>query len=73
MDMDLEESPESMETPMIGMISRKRLKKELRRDEIEELYLTTIRQTNDDTEISISAQDTSDVPDWIQKEYRSVL
>ena len=73
MDMDMEESPESMETPMIGMISRKRLKKELRRDEIEELYLATIRQTNDDTGISISAQDASDIPDWIQKEYGSVL
>ena len=39
MDMDME-SPESMET--IGMISRKRLKKELKRNEIEELYLTMI-------------------------------
>src|SRR5208282_4165313 len=43
MDMDTE-SPESMETPTIGMISRKRLKKELRRNEIEELYLATIRE-----------------------------
>jgi hypothetical protein len=72
MDMDMEESPESMETPMIGMISRKRLKKELRRDEIEEIYLATIQQTNDDTGI-ISAQDANDVPDWIQKKYGSVL
>ena len=31
------------------MISRKRLKKELKRDEIEELYLATIREANDDT------------------------
>jgi hypothetical protein len=44
MDVDMKESPESMEIPMIGMISRKRLKKELRRDEIEELYLAMIRQ-----------------------------
>src|SRR5438046_2255246 len=51
-DMDTE-SPESMET--IGMISRKRLKKELRRNEIEELYLATIHETNDSTEVSISA------------------
>jgi hypothetical protein len=68
-DMDMEESPESMETPMIGMIFRKRLRKELRRDEIEELYLATIRQTNDDTEIGISAQENpNDVHDWIQKD-----
>jgi hypothetical protein len=64
MDMDMEESRESMETPMKGMISRKRLKKELRRDEIEELYLAMIRQTNDDD---------TDVPEWIQKEYGLVL
>ena len=30
MDMDCEESPEDVETPTIGMISRKTLKKELR-------------------------------------------
>jgi hypothetical protein len=42
MDMDMKESPESVESPMIGMISRKTLKKELRRDQIEELYLATI-------------------------------
>jgi len=41
MDMDMDmESPGNMET--IGMISRKRLKKELKRNEIEELYLATI-------------------------------
>jgi hypothetical protein len=49
MDMNTEESPDSMETPTIGMISRKRLKKELKHDEIEELYWTTIREANDIT------------------------
>jgi hypothetical protein len=72
--MNTDESSESTETPMIRMISRKRLKKELRRDEIEELYLATIRQTDDDDPgINISAQDARDVPKWIQKEYGSVL
>ena len=73
-DMDTEESPESMET--IGMISRKRLKKELKRDEIEELYLATIREANDDTGISISAstvQQLDEIPDWIRKDYGTVL
>jgi hypothetical protein len=51
MDMDCE-SPEDMETPTIRMISRKTLK-ELRHDQIEELYLARIR--DDDTEIGISA------------------
>ena len=41
-DMNLEESPGNVETPMIGMISKKRLKKELRCNEIKELYLATI-------------------------------
>ena len=70
-DMDMEESPDSVETPMVGV---KTLKKEIRRDQIEELYLTTIRHANDDMGISISTQEEpSDVPDWIQKEYGSVL
>jgi hypothetical protein len=73
MDTDMEESPESMETPMRGMISRKRLKKGLRRDQIEELYLATIGQMNDDTGINFSDQDASYVSDWIQKEYGPVL
>ena len=67
MDMEVSENPE---TPMIGMISRKRLKKELRRDEIEELYLAMIRET-DNTEINISAS--QNIPDWIRKEYETVL
>jgi hypothetical protein len=74
-DMDMEESPGSMETPTIGMISRKRLKKELKRNEIEELYLATIREANDNTD-SISAslvQEPGDIPNWIQKDYGSVL
>jgi hypothetical protein len=44
-DMDMDESLESVEN--IRMTSRKRLKKELKRDQIQELYLATIRQTND--------------------------
>ena len=72
-DMDTEESPGSMET--IGMISRKRLKKELKRDEIEELYLATIREANDVTDdISASTvQKLDEIPDWIRKDYGTVL
>src|SRR5436190_2305932 len=73
MDTDMDESPDSMET--IGMISRKRLKKELKRGEIEELYLATIREANDDTD-SISAsmvQKLDDIPNWIRKDYGTVL
>src|SRR6266496_3551504 len=57
------------------MISRKRLKKELKLDEIEELYLATIREANDDMD-SISAstvQKLDDIPNWIRKDYRTVL
>ncbi|TMC19484.1 MAG: hypothetical protein E6J34_15270 [Chloroflexi bacterium] len=74
-NMDMNESPESTEIPTIGVISRKRLKKELKRDEIEELYLATIKEANDDT-ISIAAstvQKLDDVPDWIRKDYGTVL
>ena len=74
----MEESPDSMET--IGMISRKRLKKKLKRNEIEELYLTTIREandvTNDNDMDSISALTVlklDEIPDWIRKDYRTVL
>jgi hypothetical protein len=68
-DMDMEESPGNVGTPMIGMISRMRLKKELRRDQIEELYLATIQNFNNDAETNISANG----PNWIKKEYGSVL
>ena len=58
------------------MISRKRLKKELKRGEIEELYLATIQEANDVTddnmEISISAstiQKLDEILDWIRKDY----
>ena len=73
-DMDMDESPGNTET--IGMISRKRLKKKLKRDEIEELYLATIREANNDTGISISAstiQQFDEIPDWIRKDYGTVL
>ena len=74
-DMDMEGSPGSMETPIIGMISRKRLKKELKRNEIEELYLTTIREANDDmNNISTSTiQQLDDIPNWIRKDYETIL
>jgi hypothetical protein len=73
MDMDTDESPENTET--IGMISRKRLKKELKRNEIEELYLAMIREANDSTD-SISAstvQQLDEIPDWIRKDYGTIL
>ena len=77
MDMDTESSG-SMET--LEMISRKRLKKELKRGEIEELYLTTIREVNDviddNMEISISAstvQKLDEIPEWIRKDYGTIL
>jgi hypothetical protein len=77
-DMDTDESPESTET--IGMISRRRLKKELKRNEIEELYLATIREANDvpnDGWNSISTASTvqqfDEIPSWIRKDYGTVL
>jgi hypothetical protein len=67
-DMDMEESPGNVETPMIGMISRKRLKKELKHNQIEELYLATIQNVND-----YAKTNTANGLNWIQKEYGSVL
>ena len=75
-DMD-RELPGSTET--VGMISRKRLKKKLKRGEIEELYLATIREANDvtnDIMDSISAstiQKLDEIPEWIRKDYEIVL
>jgi hypothetical protein len=78
-EKDMDESPGNMETPTIGLISRKRLNKELRRKEIEELYLATIQEaddvTNDHTD-SISAsivQQLDEIPSWIRKDYGTVL
>ena len=75
--MDMDEPPGNME--IIGMISRKRLKKELKHDEIEELYLATIREANDvtnDIMDSISAstvQKLDEIPEWIRKDYGIVF
>jgi Reverse transcriptase (RNA-dependent DNA polymerase)/RNase H-like domain found in reverse transcriptase/Integrase zinc binding domain/Chromo (CHRromatin Organisation MOdifier) domain/Aspartyl protease len=73
-DMDCE-SPGSVETPTIGRISRKTLKKELRQNQIEELYLARIQENNDAAVFTVapSVQEFGDIPDWIRKEYRTVL
>ena len=58
------------------MIFRKRFKKELKRDEIEELYLITIREINNDMRISISTsiiQQLDEIPDWIRKDYETIF
>ena len=63
-DMNMNESPGN--TEIIEMISRKRFKKKLKHGEIEELYLATIQETNNDMEISISAstiQQLDEIPD----------
>jgi len=71
---DIGKSPGNMEIPTIGMISRKRLKKELKRDEIEGLYLATVRETDDTDSISASTvQQLDSIPNWIRKDYRTVL
>ena len=73
MNMDMDESPGN--TEIVGMISRKRLKKELKRDEIEELYLTTIQEANDNTN-SISASTVrklDEILEWIRKDYETIL
>ena len=49
------------------MISRKRLKKESRKNEVEELYLAMIREISDDEDAQASA------PEWIQKEYGEIF
>ena len=71
---DTGKSPGNMEIPIIGMISRKRLKKELKRNEIEELYLAMVRGTDDMDSISASTvQQLDSIPNWIRKDYRTVL
>jgi hypothetical protein len=54
------------------MIFRKRLKKEIKCDEIEELYLATIQETNDTDSISASTvQRLDEIPNWIRKDYET--
>ena len=77
MNMDMDES--SGNTEILGMISRKRLKKELKCGEIEELYLATIQEVNDvtnDEMNSISASTVrklDEIPKWIRKDYGIVF
>ena len=76
-DMDMDEPPGNME--IIGIISRKRLKKEFKHGEIEEFYLATIREANDVTNditdsISVSTvQKLDEIPEWIRKDYGTIF
>jgi len=67
-DTSSEESLRNAETPMIGMVSKKRLKKELRREQIDELYLAMVQEVPGQ-----EVPEKEKVPNWILEEYGTVL
>jgi hypothetical protein len=76
LEMSMKKLSDGIKTPTIAMISKKTLKKELRRNEVDELYLARIQQTPEaqtEKEITINSDEDSNIPEWINKEYSEVF
>ena len=64
-DIELPLVKDNDETPSISMISRSRLKAEIRKNEITELYLATAKTADEPSNTT--------TPDWIKNEYSDVF
>jgi transposase InsO family protein len=78
LNMSSEETMNGMKTLTIATISRKTLKKELRYNRVNELYLVMIRQVSEDKKgkgkgISICSFKNKKIPEWIEKEYGEIF
>src|SRR5437667_7496430 len=78
LDMSSEEKLNGIKTLTLATISRKTLKKELRYNRVNELYLTMIREVLKDEEgkregISICPFENKKIPEWIEKEYGEIF
>ena len=76
LSISTEETVDSTKISTIAMISRKILKKELRHDRVDELYLAMVKEIPEDKKgkgISISLSENDKIPDWIKKEYGAIF
>src|SRR5205814_116135 len=78
LDISSEEKLNGIKTLTLATISRKTLKKELRHNRVNELYLTMIREVLEDEEgkregISICPFENKKIPEWIEKEYGEIF
>ena len=76
LSISMEETVDSTKISTIAMISRKTLKKELRHDRVDELYLAMVKEIPEDKKgkgISISLSENDKIPDWIKKEYGAIF
>ena len=64
-DIELPLVKDNDETPSISMISRSRLKAEIRKNEITELYLATAKTADEPSNTT--------TPDWIKNKYSGVF
>ena len=65
-DLELPVVKERTETPRISMITRSRLKADIRRNEITEMYIATVKLGDTD-------RSSSKFPEWVNKEFSDVF
>src|SRR5437762_8344826 len=76
LDISSEEMSNDMNTLTIATISRKTLKKELRHNRVNELYLTMIRNVSEDKKEGGTSGylfEKNRIPKWIEKEYGEIF
>ena len=76
LDISSEEMSNNMNTLTIATISRKTLKKELRHNRVNELYLTMIRNISEDKKEGGTSGylfEKNRIPKWIEKEYGEIF
>src|SRR5213078_3120564 len=75
-EMSMKELLDGTKTPTIALISRKTLKKELRHNKVDKLYLARIQEVSEDQTkkgITVISEGGDEIPEWIEKEYGKVF
>src|SRR5437762_363442 len=76
LEMSTKELLDDTKTPTIALISKKTLKKELRHNKVDKLYLARIQEVSEDQtkkEITVISEGDDEIPKWIEKEYGKVF
>ena len=76
LEMSTKELLDDTKTPTIALISRKTLKKELRHNKVDKLYLARIQEVSEDQTkkgITVISEGDDEIPKWIEKEYGKVF
>src|SRR5204863_323715 len=76
LEMSTKELLDDTKTPTIALISRKTLKKELRHNKVDKLYLARIQEVSEDQTkkgITVISEGDDETPEWIEKEYGKVF